>query len=53
MKAKLYMILSMALYGTLSIFIRNIPLTSAEVALFRAVLGLDLHRQPRFVQPQL
>lgn len=40
MKAKLYMILSMALYGTLSIFIRNIPLTSAEVALFRAILGL-------------
>lgn len=40
MKAKLYMILSMALFGTLSIFIRNIPLTSAEVALFRAVIGL-------------
>ena len=40
MKPKLKMILSMVLYGTLSLFIRNIPLTSAEVALFRAVIAL-------------
>ena len=30
----------MAMFGTLSIFIRNIPLTSAEVALFRAAIAL-------------
>lgn len=40
MNAKLKMILSMALYGTLSLFVRRIPLTSAEVALFRAAIGL-------------
>lgn len=40
MKAKLQIIISMILYGTLSIFIRNIPLTSSEVALFRAGIAL-------------
>ncbi|MBR1821122.1 MAG: EamA family transporter [Clostridia bacterium] len=40
MNAKLEMILSMAAFGTLSLFIRRIPLSSAEVALFRAVIAL-------------
>ena len=30
----------MFIYGTLSVFVRNIPLTSAEVALFRAGIAL-------------
>ena len=34
------MIASTAIFGTLSLFIRHIPLTSAEVALFRAAVGL-------------
>ena len=40
MNPKLQITLSMAIYGTLSLFIRNIPLTSSEVALFRAVIAL-------------
>ena len=40
MNAKLKMLLSMAAYGTLPLFIRHIPLTSAEVALFRALIAL-------------
>ena len=40
MSAKLQMALSMALFGTLSLFVRNIPLTSEEVALFRACIAL-------------
>ena len=40
MNDKLKIALAMTLYGTLSLFIRNIPLTSAEVALFRALIAL-------------
>ena len=40
MKAKLQMILAMALYGTIPLFVRNIPLTSGEISLFRAVIAL-------------
>ena len=40
MNDKLQITLAMALYGTLSVFVRNIPLTSAEVALFRAGIAL-------------
>ena len=40
MNAKLEMILAMVIYGTLAPFVRRIPLTSAEVALFRAVIAL-------------
>ncbi len=40
MKPQLKMIASMAIFGTLSPFIRRIPLTSAEVALFRAAVAL-------------
>lgn len=34
------MSLSMLIFGTISLFVRHIPLTSAEVALFRAVIAL-------------
>ena len=40
MNPKIKMLLSTATFGTLSIFIRHIPLTSAEVALFRALIAL-------------
>ena len=40
MNAKLSIILSMVIFGTVSLFVRGIPLTSAEVALFRAVIAL-------------
>lgn len=40
MKSKLQFITSMVLYGTLSVFIRNIPLPSAAVALCRAGIAL-------------
>lgn len=40
MNPKLKMLISMAGFGTLSLFIRHIPLTSAEVAWFRAVIAL-------------
>ena len=40
MNPKLKMIVPTAAFGTLSVFIRHIPLTSAEVALFRAGIAL-------------
>ena len=40
MNPKIKMLLSTAAFGTLSIFIRHSPLTSAEVALFRAGIAL-------------
>lgn len=40
MKEKLQMIASMAIFGTLSIFIRNVPMASSGVALCRAVIAL-------------
>ena len=40
MSAKLQMALSMVIYGTISLFVRHIPMSSAEVALFRAVIAL-------------
>ena len=40
MKQKLFMLLSMIIFGTISIFVRGVPLTSAEVALFRAAIAL-------------
>lgn len=39
MQAKFKIILSMAVFGTLGIFIKNIPLSSGEIALFRAVIA--------------
>ena len=40
--AKCNMILSMSAFGTLSIFVRNIPLASGELALYRAILAIIL-----------
>ena len=40
MSGKAQMVLSMVIYGTISLFVRHIPLTSAEVALFRALIAL-------------
>ena len=40
MKAKLQIIAAMCLYGTISVFVRNIPLSSAAVALCRAGIAL-------------
>ena len=53
MKAKLLMLLSMSVFGTVGLFVRLIPLSSAEIALWRAVLAagaiavyLGVSRQP-------
>ena len=40
--ARLMLILSMAVFGTLAPFVRHIPLTSGELALGRAVLAAGL-----------
>lgn len=37
--ARLMLITSMIIFGTLSIFVRNIPVSSGELALYRAVLA--------------
>ena len=42
MNARLMMIVSMAIFGTLGIFVRNIPVSSGELALYRAVLAAVL-----------
>lgn len=39
MNAKLNLILSMTAFGTIGLFVRNIPLTSAEIAFFRALIA--------------
>lgn len=39
---RLLMIASMTIFGTLGIFVRNIPVSSAELALYRAVLAAVL-----------
>ena len=39
MSPRLMMILSMAIFGTLGLFVRNIPVSSGELALYRAVLA--------------
>lgn len=38
-KARLMLIISMAVFGTLGPFVRNIPVSSGELALYRAVLA--------------
>ena len=40
--SRLALILSMSVFGTLALFVRNIALPSAEVALYRAVLAILL-----------
>lgn len=39
MKAKLKIIISMVIFGTIAIFVKNIPLSSGEIALFRAIIA--------------
>ena len=39
MTPRLMLILSMAVFGTLGLFVRNIPVSSGELALYRAVLA--------------
>lgn len=38
-KARLMIVLSMAIFGTIAVFVRNIQVSSAELALYRAVLA--------------
>lgn len=38
-KARILIVLSMAIFGTLGLFVRNIPISSGELALCRAVLA--------------
>ena len=40
--SRLALILSMSVFGTIALFVRNIALPSAEVALYRAVLAILL-----------
>ena len=42
MDARIMMILSMAIFGTIGLFVRNIGVTSGELALYRAVLAIVL-----------
>ncbi|MGI6226670.1 MAG: DMT family transporter [Peptococcales bacterium] len=39
MNAKLKIIFSMTVFGTLAIFVKNIPLSTGEIALFRAIIA--------------
>jgi RarD protein len=39
MEAKLKIIISMAVFGTIGVFVKNIPLSSGEIALFRAIIA--------------
>ena len=39
---RLMLMVSMAIFGTLAPFVRNIPVSSAELSLFRAVLAASL-----------
>ena len=39
MSARTMLILSMGIFGTIGLFVRNIPLPSGEIALYRAVLA--------------
>ena len=36
---RLMLIMSMTVFGTLGLFVRNIPVSSGELALYRAVLA--------------
>ena len=37
-KARLMLIVSMSIFGTLGLVVRNIPVSSGELALYRAIL---------------
>ena len=38
-KSRLAMVLSMAIFGTISLFVRYLPLSSGEIALYRSVIA--------------
>ena len=42
MNAKLKLLTAMLIWGSLGLFVKNIPLSSPELAFFRAVLGATL-----------
>lgn len=39
MQAKFKIIIAMAFFGTIGVFVKNIPLSSGEIALFRAIIA--------------
>ena len=39
MNPRLMLVVSMTIFGTLGLFVRNIPVSSGELALYRAVLA--------------
>lgn len=41
-KARIMLIISMTVFGTIGLFVRNIPLPSGEIALYRAILAAAL-----------
>ena len=41
-KSRLLFIISMAIFGTIGLFVKNIPLPSAEIALYRAIFATIL-----------
>ncbi|MBQ6875205.1 MAG: EamA family transporter [Lachnospiraceae bacterium] len=41
-RSRLMLIISMTIFGTIGLFVRNIPLASAEIALYRAVMAAVL-----------
>lgn len=41
-KARLMLIASMSIFGTLGLFVRNVPVSSGELALYRAILAAAL-----------
>ena len=55
-RSKIYIIVSMTLFGTISIFVRNINLSSGEIALYRAILAFFViscfffHSSPMYMQ---
>lgn len=51
-KARVYMIVAMAIFGTIGIFKKQIPLSSGEIALYRAVLAAALILAVLFVKKQ-
>ena len=42
LNARTMLIVSMTIFGTIGLFVRNIPLPSGEIALYRAALAASL-----------
>ena len=38
-KSRMMMVTAMAIFGTVALFVRNIPVASSEIALYRAALA--------------